>query len=68
MIMTGKREYSEKNLSDIHGARHNYPSGSSGITSSYSLIGGWRRFGASRFRSLFCFSATFYLSFFSSLF
>jgi hypothetical protein len=35
VIMTGKREYSEKILSDIHGARHNYPTGSSGITSSF---------------------------------
>lgn len=35
VIMTGIREYSEKNLSDIHGARHHYPTGSSGITSGF---------------------------------
>ena len=35
VIMTGKREYSEKTLFEIHGARHNYQSGSSGITGSF---------------------------------
>jgi hypothetical protein len=33
--MAGEQEYSEDNLSVIHGARRNYPTGSSGITSSF---------------------------------
>ena len=39
VIMTGTREYLEKNLSVIHGARRNYPTGSSGVTNSFD----WER-------------------------